>query len=298
MRRFVLFVVAFCLIVCVGAVAPKRPFCSHALRTLHVVRGVHAAQLPSNWSTGECDHNNHNWGQAHVCQMRRTTFALPGGRLSVQTENGGIQVTGEDRSDVALEARVTAWAPSESAANEVLNQIAIETTGGDVRDHGPKPLFGRSGYSVEYRIRAPRHLAAELHTVNGGIVLSRMDGEIRFNTTNGGVDLTGLSGDVQGHTVNGGMDIALAGDGWHGQGLHAETMNGGVDLRVPTDYSAHLETSTVNGGISVDFPITIQGEIKNHLDTDLGHGGPTVHVQTVNGGVSISHTGAATGSGE
>lgn len=291
MRRFVIFVLAFCAIVCLGALAPQRSF--------YTTHNVRAAQLPSNWSTGECDNNNdHNWGQAHVCQMRRTTFALAGGHLSVETQNGGIDVTGEDRSDVALEARVRAWGPSESAAREILNQVAIETAGGNVRDHGPKPFFGRSGYNVDYHLHVPRHLAAELHTVNGGIALSRVDGEIRFNTTNGGVDLSDLSGDVQGKTVNGGLDIALSGDSWHGEGLHAETMNGGVDLRVPADYSAHLESSTVNGGISIDFPITIQGEIKNHLDTDLGHGGPTVHVQTVNGGVSISHSGSATGSGE
>jgi hypothetical protein len=57
---------------------------------------------------------------------------------------------------------------------------------------------------------------------------------------------------------------------------------------MPDHYNAHLETSTVNGGINIDFPITIQGEIKNHLNTDIGSGGPTIHAQTVNGGVSIA----------
>jgi hypothetical protein len=44
----------------------------------------------------------------------------------------------------------------------------------------------------------------------------------------------------------------------------------------------------VNGGISVDFPVAVQGDIKNHLDTNLGDGGPTVEVKTVSGGVSIA----------
>jgi DUF4097 and DUF4098 domain-containing protein YvlB len=83
--------------------------------------------------------------------------------------------------------------------------------------------------------------------------------------------------------------VSLDGDHWQGNGLHANTTNGGIDLRVPQHYNAHLETATVNGGISIDFPVTVQGTIKNHLNTDLGSGGSTVHIQTVNGGINISH---------
>jgi DUF4097 and DUF4098 domain-containing protein YvlB len=232
--------------------------------------------------------------------MRRTTFTLPSGHLSVDTTNGGISVTGEDRSDVALEAKVTAWGPSESEATGLLNQVVIDTANGEVRDHGPhENFFGRRGYNVEYKLRVPRHLAGDFHSMNGGIDLATLDGTIRFSTTNGGVTLDALSGDVEGRTTNGGLDIALAGDHWQGQGLRADTTNGGVDLHIPDHYSAHLESSTVNGGISVDFPVTVQGEIKNHLSTDIGSGGATVHVETVNGGVSISHgSGSASDSSE
>ncbi|HEX4007914.1 MAG TPA: DUF4097 family beta strand repeat-containing protein [Acidobacteriaceae bacterium] len=287
MRRFVVFVLAFCAVVVLGALLPQSRFRA---------RAVSAAQLPSNWHGGECpDDSNHwgHWGQAHVCQMRTTTVALASGHMSVNTTNGGIEVTGEDRSDVALEARVQAWGASTTAANNVLNQVSIDTANGDIRDRGPKFSFlGRSGYSIDYRLRVPRHLAAEFHSMNGGIELAGLDGKVRFSTTNGGVQLSQLSGDVQGNTVNGGLDITLAGDRWQGEGLRADTTNGGIDLRVPDHYSAHLESSTVNGGISIGFPITVQGEIKNHLDTDLGSGGATVHVETVNGGVTISHGGA------
>ena len=290
MRRFVLFVLAFCAIVVLGALLPPS--------RLHD-RGVAAAQVAGNWHTGNCDDNNNShWGSAHVCQMRRTTFTLPSGHLSVDTTNGGINVVGEDRSDVALEAKVTAWGPSESEATSLLNQVVIDTAGGEVRDHGPREsFFGRRGYNVDYHLHVPRHLTAEFHSLNGGIDLASLDGTIRFSTTNGGVDLNALSGDVQGRTTNGGLDIVLSGDRWQGQGLDADTTNGGVDLHVPDHYSAHLEASTVNGGISVDFPVTIHGEIKNHLNTDIGSGGPTIHTETVNGGVSIAHGGTDSGSG-
>jgi len=281
MRRFTLFVLCFTAIVVLGVSLP------HARRHVQAA----AAAQSGNWHKGDCEDNSDHWGQAHVCQMRRTTFALPSGHLCVNTMNGGIDITGEDRPDVALEARVTAWAPSESEADDLLSQVVIDTGNGDIRDHGPHAHFlSRTGYSVDYHLHVPRHLATDLHTMNGGIELARLDGNLHFETTNGGVSLDRLSGDVEGHTVNGGLNVSLAGDRWQGDGLHADTTNGGIELRVPEHYSAHLETGTVNGGINVDFPITIQGSIKNRLNTDLGSGGATVHVQTVNGGVTISHS--------
>jgi DUF4097 and DUF4098 domain-containing protein YvlB len=69
--------------------------------------------------------------------------------------------------------------------------------------------------------------------------------------------------------------------------LFAKSTNGGVTVNAPDQYSAHLIASTVNGGVSVGFPIKIQGSIRNHIDTQIGQGGPTIQVETTNGGVSI-----------
>ncbi len=54
-----------------------------------------------------------------------------------------------------------------------------------------------------------------------------------------------------------------------------------------SNYSAHLETGTVNGHISVEFPVTVHGEINRQLSIDLGSGGPLIRAVTTNGGVSI-----------
>lgn len=285
MRRFIVFILCLTAIVVLGVALP------HANIN---ARAAAQAKPSGNWQNGDCDDQGRHWGEAHACQIRHTTFTLASQRLSVETTNGGIDVIGEDRSDVALEARVQTWASSQGEADRLLNEVSIDTANGNVRDHGPRShFFGREGYSVDYHLHVPRHMAAELHTMNGGIDLTRLDGMIRFGTTNGGVSLDQLAGDVRGETVNGGLNITLSGDHWQGGGLYAETTNGGVDLRIPDHYSAHLETGTVNGGISVGFPVTVQGEIKNHLNTDLGSGGPTVHVQTVNGGVTISRSGSS-----
>jgi hypothetical protein len=260
--------------------------------TLH--SGEAFAQQAGNWSVGTCTDDqgntqNHSWWghQERVCELRTTSIKLAGTRLGAKSENGGIEVTGEDRSDVQIEARVEAWAGSESDAKNILKQVVINTSGDRIRDDGPHSHWGNSGYSVNYRLRVPRQLAVDLNSMNGGIDIAHLEGEIRFDTTNGGVGLNDLAGDVHGSTTNGGLDITLTGKSWHGQGLNAETTNGGVTLNIPEHYAAHLETGTVNGGISVNFPITIQGDIKNRLSTDLNGGGPTIHAETTNGGVQI-----------
>ena len=70
--------------------------------------------------------------------------------------------------------------------------------------------------------------------------------------------------------------------------MDVETTNGGVELVVPEGFNADLETGTVNGGIDIDFPITVQGRIGRRINTTLGAGGPLVRVMTTNGGVTIS----------
>ena len=285
MRRLVTFLSALTLVVVLASVGRGH-------------REAYAAQS-GNWSTGACPSdggNTHNswWGhQERVCELRTTTIKLGAQRLGVKSENGGIEVSGEDRGDVQIEARVEAWAGSESDAKDILRKVTIDTSGDNVRDSGPHFHLGNSGYGVNYKIRVPRRLAVDLKSENGGIDIAHLEGEIRFDTTNGGVDLNDLAGDVRGSTVNGGLDITLSGKSWRGQGLNAETTNGGVTLNVPEHYSAHLETGTVNGGISLNFPITIQGDIKNRLSTNLGSGGPTIHAETTNGGVEIGRAGGA-----
>jgi hypothetical protein len=37
----------------------------------------------------------------------------------------------------------------------------------------------------------------------------------------------------------------------------------------------------------VDFPVTVQGRLRGHLETTLGSGGPKLRAMTTNGGVTI-----------
>ena len=111
------------------------------------------------------------------------------GQVSLSGENGGIEVIGEERRDIALEARVIVQDASREKAESIEREIKIVTTG-TIHAEGPH-MWGLShgGWSVNYRLRVPRRVAAQLHTQNGGIELTNVDGVINADTTNGGLIL-------------------------------------------------------------------------------------------------------------
>jgi hypothetical protein len=229
----------------------------------------------SRWLNGE-----------QACELRSTTFPLVNGHLDVKSMNGGIEVIGQDRNDIALEAKVTARAGTQSAALSILHDISIQT-GALVEAHGPKPISGH-GWAVGYKLLVPRQLAGKFITMNGGLSLAGIHGHIDGETTNGGLRIENLGGDVHVSTTNGGIKAILDGNTWQGTGLTASTTNGGVSVQLPPNYSAHLLAETTNGGTSLNLPNAPQDGVHRHsIDTTLGSGGPTISFETTNGGVSI-----------
>ena len=220
------------------------------------------------------------------CEVREAIWPGRGERLAIDASpNGGIEVVGWDRAEVKVRAKVVTVADSEEEAARMAAEVHIET-GESIHAEGP-PGGRHAHWWVSYQAFVPRRTDVQLESTNGGISLADVTGRIEFRTTNGGVSLARVAGDVKGRTTNGGVDVRLTGSGWQGQGLDIQTTNGGVTLTVPDDYNALLETGTTNGRLRVDFPVTVQGAVKQRLSARLGRGGAPVRVTTTNGGVTI-----------
>jgi hypothetical protein len=228
------------------------------------------------------------------CEVREQTLAMSGAPIAIDgKQNGGISVKGWDQGQVLVRARVQTGAPTAAEAADLAKQIRIETSGAKIYASGPE---NRRSYhwDVSYEVFVPRRADLSLETHNGGISISDVNGKIDFNALNGGVVLRKVGGAVRGSTTNGGLVVELSGDRWDGETLDVRTTNGGVILSIPENYSAKLETGTVNGSINVDFPVTVQGKINKELAVNLGSGGATVKAVTTNGGVRVKRTGAGT----
>jgi len=221
------------------------------------------------------------------CEIREQTLAMSGGPIAIDgRQNGGISVKGWDQNQVLLRARVQTGAPTAQEAADLGRQIRIETSGAKIFASGPE---NRRNYhwDVSYEVFVPRRADLSLETHNGGISISEVNGKIEFTALNGGVVLRKVGGAVRGSTTNGGLVVELSGDRWDGEMLDVRTTNGGIVMSIPENYSAHLQTGTVNGGINVDFPVTVQGNINKQLAVNLGSGGATVKAMTTNGGVRV-----------
>jgi DUF4097 and DUF4098 domain-containing protein YvlB len=201
--------------------------------------------------------------------------------------NGGIRVRGWDRGDVLVRTRIESYADTDADARRLVAGVRVDTAGGRVRAEGPDTANRDESWSVSFEISVPRNAMLTLNTNNGGISIDDFRGSAKFHAKNGGLVLTNVGGDLRGETTNGGVTVEVGGDHWDGAGLDVETRNGGIRLTLPKGFSAELEAGTTHGGISIDFPITVQGRIGRHLETTLGAGGPKLRAMTTNGGVSI-----------
>jgi hypothetical protein len=245
------------------------------------------AQRPAS-NTDWCA--DESWGNDRegFCEVREYTVPAAGATVTVDASpNGGIGVEGESRSDIFIAARVVATADTVEQARAIASRVQVSATADRVEANGPRNLGRHEGWHVSYRLRVPQQTPLKLTTTNGGISIDNVNSRLDLTTTNGGLKLSHIGGDVEGRTTNGGIDVTLDGNGWQGGGLDVETTNGGVRLKLPDNYNAHLETSTTNGRVSIDFPVTVQGTLGRSLSTDLGSGGATIRVRTSNGGVKI-----------
>lgn len=223
--------------------------------------------------------------EAH-CEVREETL---GRQQAIDVDagaNGGIAIRGWNRSDVDMRVRVVARARTAADARALATQVRLVNEGGRIRVDGPDNDRDQN-WSASFEFQVPRDTNLTLNARNGGLNLANYQGTANLRTVNGGVALSGVGGDIRGRTSNGGVSVDLTGSRWDGRGLDLETTNGGVTVAVPANYSAELETGTVNGGIRIDFPVTVQGRLDREFRTTLGAGGALIRAVTTNGGVTV-----------
>ena len=248
------------------------------------------AQTDNSRYSLACNNQGSN-NDTHVrhCEVKEQTIGATALNVDGMT-NGGISIKGAERNDILVRYRVQTYGATQAEADSLAAQVRVATAGGQIRADGP----ARDGdsqwnphWEVSYEIFVPRQSDVALQTHNGGISVSDVRGRISFEAKNGGVSLKRLGGNVTGATINGGLSVELIGSNWDGEGLNVKTTNGGLSVSVPDNYSAHLETGTVNGSLAVSPSIAEVARGTKELSLNLGSGGTNLRIYTTNGGVSI-----------
>lgn len=218
------------------------------------------------------------------------------GRVSIQNINGDVQIAVWDQNTVKVDAVKRAY--QRERLDEV--KIVVENTADSVRiktdypegnqtftDRAPRRYNNPA--TVDYTLTIPRKArldSAEL--VNGSLEIEGAEGDIKAASVNGQLKASGLTGEVKLSTVNGGVEATMTRLD-DAKTVTLNSVNGPILLIIPANASAQIKASTVHGGITNDFGLTVNdGQYVGHdLSGQIGSGGPRIRLSNVNGPIAV-----------
>lgn len=110
-----------------------------------------------------------------------------------------------------------------------------------------------AAHGAEFDIKVPRNTNLILRTEAGGdIEVNGVQGDLDINSMNGDVVLSDVGSSAVVNTMNG--EISATFKHAPTKAVSLSSMNGEIDLRLPSDTKANLRMRTHNGSIRTNFP--------------------------------------------
>lgn len=276
------------------------------LSLLALVLSVGLSVSACDIQAGENGHFSVDIASGKATDTWSRTYTVPaGGRFELINVNGRITAEPTDGKEVVVEGKRTAKGRTDEAAQALLAKLEIreEVGGSSVRvESRPPRTSGFGGLEIEWTVKVPKGLTVDLRTINGGVRLDGLSGEIHAKTTNGGVKGQNIIPEtIEASSVNGGVEIELGAPLDSTDSIDISTVNGGVSLSMPSESKATITARCVNGGVRVtdldikrDEDDSHESERRRRLNGTLNGGGAKVNVSTTNGGVRLSRIGNTT----
>jgi DUF4097 and DUF4098 domain-containing protein YvlB len=218
----------------------------------------------------------------------------PGGRLSVETFNGSVDIYGWDEDKIDISG--TKYGPSQEEADNL--RVDIDASPDSVSIRVPRPAARRNNQGARIEIKIPRNTrldrvttsnnsihtedgagTARLRTSNGTIRVIDLRGDLEAETSNGPIELQGVSGDVRAHTSNGhiraeriegSLEAITSNSGVNAdiartdKPVRIDTSNNGVELTLPPNFSSDVHIDTVNAPITLRMAESTNARISAH----------------------------------
>jgi hypothetical protein len=280
-----------------------------AASVLHPILIATAAVLALTAPSYVAARESHSHSESHSVGGGRTVSSQPdfewsgalkpGQRLWIKNVNGAIHAEPTSGNEVSVQA-TKSWRRSDP--DDVKIDVSKDDEGVAIctiypNAFGSRPNSCETGdnehsntrnndVSVEYWIKVPKGVSFSPHTVNGSLEIRDLTGPVDARTVNGSIDVS-TDDQAQAATVNGSIHARLGSANWKDT-LEFESVNGQIEVSLPSDVGAEIEASSVNGDIESDFPLTVHGRIgRHHVEGTLGKGGSPLKVHTVNGGIHL-----------
>jgi Putative adhesin len=228
----------------------------------------------------------------------------PGQSVEIKGVNGAIHAERSSSTEVTVEAIKSG---RHNDPNSVTVQAVPHGDGVTICAVYPSSDWGRpnecqpgsggrmsvnnNDVKVEFTVHVPAGVRFIGRTVNGEVEAASLGGDVQAHTVNGKIRIS-TAGSAEAKTVNGSI-TARVGQAAGMKPLEFHTVNGGIELELPTTVNANIHASTVNGHISTDFPLMIHGKFSGREITGaIGQGGPDLSLKTVNGSIELHRAGS------
>ena len=219
-------------------------------------------------------------------EFHRTVPLSANGRVSLDNVNGGVTITGWERNEVQIDA------VKKATSQQKLDEARIEVEAGSdsvhIRTRYPEGHNNNNPATVTYDLHVPRVARLDgINLVNGSLSVSQVSGDIKASLVNGKTTVHDLSSRAELSAVNGAINAYYRSLNNVSE-IRLKSVNGSINLGLGSSPNADVSVSTVNGGITTDFPLQVQGKFMGrHLDGKLGNGGTRIEISNVNGSVHI-----------
>lgn len=200
---------------------------------------ITAAPLLALALTG-CDFEE--WGvdsQRYKEDFHFTEKLAPGGRLSLETLNGSVEIVGWDRPEAEISG--TKYASSDQLLRGM--EIDVVNSGNALRIRTVVPSGLRGGKGARYVIRVPHRTELDrIISSNGSVRVEGIEGYSRLRTSNASIKTGGLKGTLEADTSNGAIELER-----HDGPAVLHTTNAHIKA---SDVIGFLDATTSNGSIS------------------------------------------------
>ncbi|HEV3141971.1 MAG TPA: DUF4097 family beta strand repeat-containing protein [Vicinamibacterales bacterium] len=213
--------------------------------------------------------------------------------VHISLVQGSITVRGANRRDVLVAARPEADRPSRRYDPDATGLRRLpQTAGFRISEEANRVNIGSDNpsRSISFDVEVPLRTHLQLKTVNGGEVrVDDVDGEIDVSNTNGGITLTSVAGSVVAGTTNGNVRASLT-RVTAGKEMAFTSLNGTIDVTLPSSTKASLRMRSDNGDVYSDFDVQLKPEaLPTVSESSSGRGryrisGNKSIVGTINGG--------------
>ncbi len=228
------------------------------------------------------------------------------GTVKAHVLTGRITVKGANRKDVQVETRAfsTSARQPQSDAPPGLRRLTQPPGFSLTEENNEVTITSSFGRSLDLEIQVPTRTNLKLSVVNGSeVVVDAVEGEVEVSNVNGSITLNNIAGAIMAHSINGTVKATLA-RATPDKAMAFTSLNGIVDVTLPSSMKANLKLRSDRGDVFTDFDVQTRPatptagdnqrrggkfriDVNRAIYGTINGGGPEVELRTFNGSVYV-----------